>query len=159
MAQNAELDKLLGSASREAQEAVRRAYKLGCEQGAQKERARLEEVFAQAGFVRASKPGPEKSALTPPSSVQYGVISTAVKGALRALSHIKEGVTAQDVIDQIARGPEGSVAVDIVQARTALKVLAKAKQIRRLERGRYIAGPALLQSDLLGTEGAANTVN
>lgn len=66
----------------------------------------------------------------------YGFISNAVRLAVRDLPAEPSGVSPQEVLHHIHRAENGRF-IDITQVRTALKVMVRNLELRRVDRGRY----------------------
>ncbi len=117
--------------------------KTGQKVGEAKERARVAKLLGIASSVATANAVRVQRDLAPPNVVvAYGEITRMVQNALREIGTQKEGVDAAAVTEYIHQWPSG-LAVDIGQVRTALKVMAKHEEAKRVTRGRYVVGPAM----------------
>lgn len=152
MADDPEIEKLLALLQKTpisgVPDLIRQAYRAGMET-ARSDGQRIERALKQAGFIRA--PGSEYSdtplplrmaAMTPPAQKAYGSIMKPVRIAMRALAETKGGVDAQQMLAYMNAHNLGRD-ITLEQVRTALKVLAKRDEAKRLKRGKYAPGPKM----------------
>jgi len=64
---------------------------------------------------------------------------------MRDLRGEEGGVGPREVLDYLHLWPS-TATIDIGQIRTALKVLAKGRELRRVKRGKYVPSPTLLNA-------------
>lgn len=169
MADDPEIEKLLALLQKTpisgVPDLIRQAYRAGMET-ANVDGQRIERALRQAGFIRAidgdysNTPLPLRvAAPSPPAQKAYGSIMKPVRIAMRALAETRGGVDAQQVLSYMKSHNLGSD-ISLEQVRTALKVLAKRDEARRLKRGKYAPGPKLKSNQPeqapLGTELVVN---
>lgn len=109
--------------------------------GEAKERARVAKLLGVATSLATANAARVHRDLAPKNiAVGYGEITRMVQSALREIGTQKEGVDAAAVTEYIHQWPSG-LAIDIGQVRTALKVMTKNQEAKRVTRGRYVIGP------------------
>jgi hypothetical protein len=149
MAQHRDLERLLATASRLVAPVVQQAFQAGLKIGAEQEKARVADALKALGISLAGdkptatpKSEQKGSGKSPPKSGEYGAITGPVRRAVRELDPGPHGVSPQEVLDYIHNW-SGTSDIDVMQVRTAMKVLAKRDELTRVERGRYTKGPKL----------------